>query len=536
MRNSLRVQVADLARGTSSDGEESDGSAAGRGNLDSKDFGLDVHIVRSVHLPPAPRFMDAIGHNYEFETAVADLVDNSVDAKARTVLARFIRESGAITGFVLVDDGRGVAADKLVSAMTLGGDREYGDNSLGYFGIGMKASSFSQANSLTLVSRDASGSGAGMRWLAEKARTSFECDVLDAEYVSQILSRSWAPVQLTTGTVVLWSDMKAFPRASDPKIVEPFLQKTIERLVRHLGLVFHRIIMTNRLRILVDVEDLATGATGAIVEVKPVDPFGYTRSGASGYPKKMTTTYHDRPLVVQCHIWPGKSHLDGFKLGGEGRADAHQGFYFYRNDRLLQAGGWNHVFAGDREHQLARVAIDIDDSWAGRFRMNPEKSSVATDADFQDAISKATAEDGKTFWAFLDDAREVYKRSRKRSTNRPKMVPPGKGFDRALRRALDDELEYLPDEDPFDIRWKPIPGETFLEVDRERRTLWLNKRYRPLFTGDDYGSLNDAPLLKGLLYLLTQEVFKGSYLGPRDKDSIDLWQQVLTAAARAELQ
>ena len=161
---------------------------------------------------------------------------------------------------------------------------------------------------------------------------------------------------------------------------------------------------------------------------------------------------------------------------------------------------------------------------------------MATDAEFQDAIGKATAEDGKTFWAFLDDAREAYKRSRKRNANRPKMVPPGKGFHPALRRALGDELEYLPDEDPFAIRWRPMPGATFLEVDRERRTLWLNKRYRLLLTGDDHGSLNDAPLLKGLLYLLTQEVFKGSYLGPRDKDSIDLWQQILTAAARAESQ
>ena len=134
-----------------------------------QDFGLDAHIVRSVHLPPAPRFMDAIGHNYKFETAVADLIDNSIDAGSRTVLARFIRVSGVITGFALVDDGRGVASDKLASAMTLGGDREYDDNSLGYFGIGLKASSFSQANSLTLVSRDASNTGAGMRWLAEKA-------------------------------------------------------------------------------------------------------------------------------------------------------------------------------------------------------------------------------------------------------------------------------------------------------------------------------------------------------------------------------
>lgn len=504
--------------------------------MDSGDFGLDAHVVRSVHLPPAPRFMDAIGHNYGFETAVADLVDNSVDAGAQTVLARFIRESGTITGFALVDDGHGIAPDKLMSAMTLGGAREYGDNSLGYFGIGLKASSFSQANSLTLVSRDKSGQSVGMRWLAEKARTSFECDVLDPGYADRILSHLWTPIQLTEGTVVLWTDMKAFPQASDPKIVEPFLQKTIGQLVRHLGLIFHRIITANRLRILVDIEDVVTGTTGATVEVHPIDPFGYTRSGASGYPKKMITTYHDRPLVIGCHIWPGKSHLDGFKLDGEGGADVHQGFYFYRNDRLLQVGGWNHVFAGDREHQLARAAIDIDDSWAGLLRMNPEKSSVATDADFQDAVGKATAEDGKTFWVFLDDALEVYKRSRKRNTNRPKVVPPGKGFAASLRRAIDDELEYLPDEDPFDVRWRPIQGETFLEVDRERRTLWLNKRYRSLVTGDNNGSLNDAPLLKGLLYLLTQEVFKGSYLGPRDKDSIDLWQQVLTAAARAEFQ
>ena len=480
--------------------------------------------------------MDAVGHNYRFETAVADLIDNSIDADAQTILARFIRESGAITGFVLVDDGRGVPSDNLISAMTLGGDREYGDNSLGYFGIGLKASSFSQANSLTLVSRDASGRGAGMRWLAEKARTSFECDVLDTAYASRVLSHPWMPIQSTTGTVVLWSEMKAFPRTSDPKIVEPFLQRTIERLVRHLGLVFHRIITVNRLRILVDIEELGTGATGAMVEVRPIDPFGYTRSGAAGYPKKMMTTYHDRHLAIDCHIWPGKSSLDGFKLDGEGKAEVHQGFYFYRNDRLLQVGGWNQVFGSDREHQLARVAIDVDASWADRIRMNPEKSAVATDAEFQDAIGNAAAEDGRTFWDFLDDACEIYKRSRKRNTNRPKMVPPGKGFHALLRRALSDELEYLPNEDPFDIRWRPISGETFMEVDRERRTLWLNKRYRLLLTGDNYGSLNDAPLLKALLYLLAQEAFKGSYLGPRTKDSIDLWQQVLTAAAGAESQ
>lgn len=497
------------------------------------DWENDVPITKAVRLPPAPRFFDAIGHNYEFETAVADLVDNSLDAGAHTVLARFITTSGIPTGFALIDDGSGIAPDQIESAMTLGGNSDYGENSLGYFGIGLKASSFSQANTLMLLSRESSGQETGMRWVAEKARSGFECDVIDTGYVQKLLSRQWGPLSLSSGTVVLWTDLKTFPATADPKIVDPFLQNTADRLVGHLGLVFHRIIAKG-LRILVDVEESTTGQTGPVVQVTAIDPVGHVRSGADGYPKTLIATYHDRPLELRCHVWPGRSHTAEFKLDGSDSANAHQGFYFYRNERLLQVGGWNQVFVADREHQLARVVINIDDSWARYLRMNPEKSSVTTDVEFHDAIGKAQAEDGKTFWGFLDDAQETYKKSRKRSKQRPRTVPPGKGFHPSLRRTLADELEYLPDEDPFDIRWKPLPGDIFLDVDRENRVLWINKRYRLVLTGEDRGALNDAPVLKSLLYFLTQDVFKGSYLGPRDKDSIDLWQQVLTTAARLE--
>lgn len=501
--------------------------------MDAVDWWQQVPIARSVHLPPEPRFLDAIGHNYDFETAVADLVDNSVDAGARTVLARFITTSGSLTGFALVDDGRGIPPEQIETAMTLGGNRDYRDDNLGYFGIGLKASSFSQANALALLSRDPSGRVVGMRWVAERARTGFECDVIDTEYARTILSRTWGSLSLSSGTVVLWTDMKNFPTTTDSKIVEPFLQNTCERLVGHLGLIFHRII-ADGLTILVDVEEATTGETGPVTTVVAIDPVGHVRSGANGYPKTLSANYHGRSLSLRCHIWPGRSHTAEFKLDGRDGVDAHQGFYFYRNHRLLQVGGWNQVFVADREHQLARVVIDIDNSWARYLRMNPEKSSVTTDAEFHGAIGKAQAVDGKTFWGYLDDAQETYKRSRRRSRQRPKTVAPGKGFPPALRRVLDEELEYLPDEDPFDIRWKPIPGDTFLEVDRTNRVLLLNKRYRQTLTGSEHGSLNDAPVLKSLLYLLVQDVFKGSYLGPRDKDSIDLWQRVLTAAAHLE--
>ena len=62
------------------------------------------------------------------------------------------------------------------------------------------------------------------------------------------------------------------------------------------------------------------------------------------------------------------------------------------------------------------------------------------------------------------------------------------------------------------------------------RTLWLNVKYRGTASGERR-SVNDAPLLKALLYLLVEDVFKGEYLGARDKDNIELWQEILTAAA-----
>ena len=93
----------------------------------------------------------------------------------------------------------------------------------------------------------------------------------------------------------------------------------------------------------------------------------------------------------------------------------------------------------------------------------------------------------------------------------------------------------MKDEDPLSIRWAPLTESQFFEVDGpEERTLWLNKRYRSALLGGYAGSLNDLPVMKALLYLLVEEVFTGEYLGPRDKDNIEMWQAILKRAADVE--
>jgi hypothetical protein len=208
--------------------------------------------------------------------------------------------------------------------------------------------------------------------------------------------------------------------------------------------------------------------------------------------------------------------------------------YFYRRDRLLQAGGdWHGIAARDRRLQLGRVEIDIDGDAALLFKMNPEKSRVLAGPEFTRLAETARSKDGMTFKSYLQDAEDKFRESRKRNRVRASVIPPGKGFGPQLRRAIEDELPLLVDEAPIDVRWTRMSGEDLFEIDRDRRTLWLNIKYRGQAAGERH-SVNDAPLLKALLYLLIEDVFKGEFLGARDKDNIEMWQEILTAAARSE--
>jgi hypothetical protein len=479
--------------------------------------------------------METIGLNHAFETAIADLVDNSVDAGAQRVLIRFVRDAETLVALAVVDDGRGMDDETIDAAMTVGGRRDYETADLGHFGVGLKAASLGQADSLTVLSRTAGHDAVGRRWLIHKATTGFECDVIDHTFATRQLDHAWEFLTPSTGTLVRWDGVKSFPSTKRNEVIERYLEDTVLRVRQYLGLVYHRFLESGRLVIGVDVEDLAVGDTGPPFLVEPIDPFGYLRSGCAGYPKVLSTDLGHEQLDLLCHIWPGRSQLPGFKLPG-GPVEARQGFYFYRNDRLLQAGGWNGVVHPERHLQLARVALDIDDSMVSMFTMNPEKTRVETRATFTSAVEAGRGDGGFTLSEYLQDATGTFKESRKRTSSRPRVVPPGRGLAPKVRKSIADELDFLPGEQPIDMRWTDFHDDSFFEVDRDEHVVWLNKAYRWAVIGERDASLNDAPLVKALLYLLMEDLFRGVYLGAKDKDNIELWQAILTAAARSELE
>lgn len=488
-----------------------------------------IPIIGTVRLEPDPRSLEALGRNHTLEAALAELVDNSVDAAARHVLIRFVRDGGRLLRLLVIDDGAGMGEERLNVAMTVGGNRAYAEAEIGRFGLGLKAASFSQARSVTVVSREVDGAAAGRRWQASNAKSNYGCEIVEREFAADQLAGEWGfPIDVH-GTVVRWDDVKGFPAVDDEQAVGRFLQGAITKIRTHLGLIFHRILASGEIAVSIDVED--GGEVLSASEVTPLDPFGYPRSGAIGWPKRLRVDGEHGRLLLECHIWPGRSTLEEFRLDGD--SINRQGLYVYYNRRLVQSGGWNGLCHADKQLNLARVALDIEGDVEQLISLKPEKNGIEVGPDFTAAVSSSSAPDGATFADYVERARGVLKESNRRRRVRQAVLPPGAGFHPKLRRALERELP-LKDEDPVDIRWAHFEDEAFFEIDREESILWLNSRYRKALVRGRNGSLNDLPMVKALLFLLVENIFSGQNVGPRDKDNIELWHSILTAAARAE--
>lgn len=484
-----------------------------------------------VRLEPDPRSLEVLGRNHSLEQALAELVDNSIDARARHILIRFVRDRGRLLRLLVIDDGAGMDDERIDVAMTVGGNRAYADAEIGRFGLGLKAASFSQARSVTVVSATSGSLPTGRRWQADNAKSDYSCDIVEPDFAAGLILQDWGFSIRSHGTVVRWDQVKGFPTVDNEQVIGSFVQGAIAKIRTHLGLIFHRILSSGDITLIIDVEDGGEVLPGS--QVLPLNPFGYPRSGEAGWPRCLDAQGEHGQVSLECHIWPGRSTLEEFRLDGD--LVQRQGLYVYYNRRLVQCGGWNGLCHADKQLNLARVAVYIEGDVEQLVSLKPEKNGIEVGPDFAPAVYKARGLRGTSFSGFLELARGVFKASNRRRRVRQAILPPGSGFDPKLRRAFKRELTFK-EEDPIDIRWIDFGDDADLfEIDREQMVLWLNSRYRRALNGGRDGFLNDKPVVKALLFLLVENIFAGQNLGPRDKDNIEMWQAILTAAAQAEL-
>lgn len=442
---------------------------------------------------------------YSFEQAISDLIDNSISAGASVVLLRFFVEDEKIRSIALVDDGSGMSEKDLTEAMRFGSETDVTRRTLGKFGMGMKLASLSYAQSLTVVTTHSSRSAA-RRWSVTNIGAGWACTRISTRDAAKVVNAPWGELSLSRhGTAVLWDDIDRLPTGE--KGIRELLKQLQRRLQLHLGMTFHRFLEKKQgrrpaFRILLDLQFDGTDERPHFVEVEPLNPFGYSASGHPEYPQHFTVNMDGRHRVeAEACIWPVNAEDPAYKLGN--RTAARQGFYFYRNDRLIQAGGWNGLVQSDAEphSSLARVRIDLPQSLDALFGLNVQKSAVIVPPVFLPALLASRSDHKKTFDEYRSTAQTVYRRHDVRAERQRTLIPT-KGLPKALRTFLKKTLPGKNGSRAVKFVWADLdsPSSVF-EVDRENANVLISRRLRKFFPV----SGSELTLLKTCLFFLLQE-------------------------------
>lgn len=345
--------------------------------------------------PNAPAMIESMrAVGYTAQAAVADLVDNSISARARNVWVTF-HWDGTSSFVSITDDGSGMDEAVLTEAMRMGSrspleEREPSD--LGRFGLGLKTASFSQCRRLTVWTRSHSGLRAIRSWDLDYVHETGEWRLLK-EAAPGSAARSAPLEDLPTGTVVAWENLDRLVEGApveDERAQLRFLE-VAEAVENHLAMVFHRFLEPPA--------ELTIWINGR--PVRPWDPFLRGETATQQLAEETLLVGGDR-VLVRPYVLPHHSRLAADvhqQAAGPGGWNARQGFYIYRNRRLLVPGDWLHLGFQKEEHsKLARIQIDIPTTLDGAWQIDVKKSTA------------------KPPGALRDDLRRIAKVTRKRAT------------------------------------------------------------------------------------------------------------------------
>jgi len=496
---------------------------------------LDVTTSDEI-LPNAKRLIGALRQiGYSFEQAISDLIDNSINAEAENVLVRFITSGNDIVSIVIADDGFGMSSGKLIDAMKFGSDEEAAAESLGKYGMGLKLASLSHSQSITVVTKSQEdGNVSSRRWTIEGIKKGWICDVIKDEDAKDYYEKRKFPFNIANkGTLLVWNDIDKLPTSE--KGLEDTLKKLRIKLKNHLGMCFHRFIEDGKLNIFIDTQILDEDYNNIHDMVEPLNPFAYQATGHPEYPKKFKAKVEGvGELILDAHIWPANSDSKNYKLGG--RTSSRQGFYFYRNDRLIQTGGWNSVVQDENEPHgsLARVRIDLPADYDGQFGLNVQKSAVIVPPSFVAGITTSKSDDRDTFPKFRSKADKVY---RKKDKGAHKFLPAvmGDGMPNSIsklaKKVLLDEGQKCKH---IDFIWKHFETGDIFSIDPIEGHIYLNKAYRKALLRGVNGSKSDLPFLKSILFFLTRNDFNKVRISSKRREEFEMINKVLVAAAKLE--
>lgn len=336
--------------------------------------------MKPVFMPPdaATLMWSTRAIGYTTPSAIADLIDNSISANASIIQIEFVASEDSYVA--ILDNGNGMSPKELQLAMKYGSGNPLAartESDLGRFGLGLKTASLSQCRKLTVISKK-EGRLSAYCWDLDHvfAVQAWELLELSGDEI-QLLPQVEKLSQMKEGTIVVWNKLDKMCAGDEDK-EKGFLIR-IREVETHLSLTFHRFLQgetgTNKLSIY---------SNGILLQ--PTDPFYISKSDMMPS-ERIPVTYSDSLqneqiayVTVTPYILPFSDSLSQEELDSLGGKDGlirNQGFYVYRNKRLIVSANWFRVTRKTDLTKLCRVKVDIPNTLDDLWTIDVKKSMAA---------------------------------------------------------------------------------------------------------------------------------------------------------------
>lgn len=316
---------------------------------------------------------------YSFSSAVADIIDNSISALADKIDI-YSDPLSSVPYFCILDNGRGMDEQELDNAMLPGSDRnsvEDGELELGRFGLGLKSASLSQCREFIVASKK-DGIIRAMTFDLDviEDKNKLMLGVLSDNEISNLPHISDLNTY-ETGTLVIWTKFDKIEVLA--KNFEDSFRSLVSESKKHVELVFHRFY-----------DDISIYFHGKRIDKR--DPFLIDSIGRQQTGRTSTINVNGSMIVVTPYTLPFANSLtteEKALLGNPKSIYDEQGFYLYRNRRLISWGSWMRMGIKSELNKLARIKVDIPSTLDYVWMLDVKKSSAKIPDKIKDQIKMA---------------------------------------------------------------------------------------------------------------------------------------------------
>lgn len=353
---------------------------------------------RKIMEPIASRLIESLRDTgYTFPTAIADIVDNCVSAKASDIRINLELEFGLNPVFMIVDNGTGMSEEELEKAMTYGAPARPNPKSLGKFGMGLKTASTAFCRKLTVITRKDHVLSL-RQWDLDLVASENKWILLtpDQDRFKEQIALLNEVAKDGSGTLVIWDNIDRLVRSnSEGTNAKNQIEKIVEDLKEHLSGVFYNFLKPGGgfPDISIIINDLP---------LEPWDPFcrwlNETSTRVEMHPNQIQLTNEvngKREVIaniqVNVYILPMSTELTTEELDKMRYGLNNQGFHIFREGRMISSGGWHRLFVKDPHLNLIRVELLFDHELDDYFQIDIKKSRIDFPKDLRDQLKKLIA-------------------------------------------------------------------------------------------------------------------------------------------------